>query len=138
MEKPFVFNDEPLHAFETLKAALIEYPILRIYDTDLETQLHTDACPRGYGAVLMQKHENTFHPVYYFSAKTSYFSAKTSDAESRYHSFELEMLAVKKALEKFRVYLLGKYFTLVTDCNALKMSLKKKEKNRRLFRWSQC
>ncbi|KAK9720746.1 RNase H-like domain found in reverse transcriptase [Popillia japonica] len=109
MEKPFVFNDKPLHAFETLKAALIEYPILRIYDPDLETQLQTDACSRGYGAV-----------------------------QSQYHSFELEMLAVKKALEKFRVYLLGKYFTLVTDCNALKMSLRKKEKTRRLFRWSQC
>ncbi|KAK9696742.1 Integrase core domain [Popillia japonica] len=57
-----------------------------IYNPDLETQLHTDACSRGYGAadacsrgygaVLMQKHENTFHPVYYFSAKTS-------DTESR-------------------------------------------------------
>lgn len=53
-------------------------------------------------------------------------SMTTTDTESRYHSFELEMLAVVRSLEKFRPYLIGLPFKLVTDCNALKLALSKK------------
>ncbi|KAK9744220.1 Reverse transcriptase (RNA-dependent DNA polymerase) [Popillia japonica] len=129
-QNEFVFGEKELATFKTLKAALTNFPILRIYDPNLEIEVHTDASTKGYGAVLLQKFEDGFHPVYYFSGKTS-------ETESKYHSFDLEMLAIIKALEKFRVYLLGKRFTLVTDCNSLKLSLKKKEKNSRIFRWSQ-
>lgn len=37
-----------------------------------------------------------------------YFTRKTSFAERKYRSYELEILAVVGAIEKFRVYLLGR------------------------------
>ena len=77
----------------------------------------------------LKKSYDKFHPVFYFSAKTT-------DAESKYHSFELETLAVVRAFERFRFYLLGKHFTLVTDCVALKQTLEKKEINAKICRWS--
>lgn len=64
-----------------------------------------------------------------------YFSKRTSSAEEKYHSYELETLAVVNALKNFRVYLLGIEFTLVTDCNALKAAANKKDISPRVARW---
>ncbi|XP_043499972.1 uncharacterized protein LOC122522763 [Polistes fuscatus] len=77
-------------------------PVLRIYDPGAMTELHTDASIDGFGAVLLQKYdnENNYPPVHYMSYKTS-------EAKRRYHSYELEVLAIIKAVQKFRVYLLG-------------------------------
>lgn len=118
-----------LNTMDTLKQMLTEEPILKIFDYEKEIELHTDASKYGLGAILLQRHGNDLHPVFYASWKTL-------DAEQNYHSFELETLAVIKALEKFRIYLLGKKFKLVTDCAALQQTLNKKELNRRINRWA--
>ncbi|XP_076660477.1 uncharacterized protein LOC143363832 [Halictus rubicundus] len=88
--------------FLHVPSALSSEPVLRIYSPTAETELHTDASKEGYGAVLLQKDigEKMLHPVHYMSRKTS-------DAEKNYHSYELELLAVIRAVQKFRVYLLG-------------------------------
>lgn len=59
----------------------------------------------------------------------------TQGAESKYHSYELETLAVVKALQHFRHYLVGVHFKVVTDCNALKLTQKKKDLMPRVARW---
>lgn len=66
----FVFGPDQLNAFETLGRKVTERPVLRIYNPDAETQLHTDASQYGTSAILMQKHNNNFHPVYFMSNKT--------------------------------------------------------------------
>ncbi|KAK9694785.1 RNase H-like domain found in reverse transcriptase [Popillia japonica] len=100
-------------AFETLKSLLADKPVLQIYRQGADTEVHTDASQEGYGAVLMQKsrEDNRFHPVYYMSKKTT-------PAERKYCSYELEVLAIVEALKKFRIYLLGHNFKIITDCNA--------------------
>ena len=92
---PFRFESREWEAFGRLKAALSEKPILKLYHAGEETQLHTDACSVGYGAILMQRDsgDNVFHPVYYWSGKTS-------PAEEKYTSYELVVLAMVKALKK--------------------------------------
>lgn len=93
----FIFNDNCRLAFETLKSALSSYPVLRIYNPNVETQLHTDASSIALAAILLQKQDmNKWAP-------NAYFNQATNDAESRYHSFELEMLAVVKAIERFHI-----------------------------------
>lgn len=47
------------------------------------------------------------------------------------------MLSIVKSLKRFRVYLTGIHFKIVTDCNSLKCALEKKEINARIYRWSQ-
>ncbi|GFS91776.1 hypothetical protein TNCV_2531091 [Trichonephila clavipes] len=61
---------------------------------------------------------------------------KTSDHERKYTSFELEVLAVVEALKKFRIYVLGTSFKIITDCDALVKTLSKKELNPRIARWA--
>ncbi|PZC73419.1 hypothetical protein B5X24_HaOG209515 [Helicoverpa armigera] len=91
-------------------------------------ELYTDASSLGYGAVLVQVIGGRQHPV-------AYMSQRTTDAESRYHSYELETLAVVRAVKHFRHYLYGRKFKVITDCNALKASKHKKDLLPRIHRW---
>lgn len=126
----FEFKQRQLDAFKTLKDKLIEAPILSIYSPNDITELHCDASSQGFGAVLLQrKADNRFHPIFYFSKRTT-------EVESRYHSYELETLAIIYALKRFRIYLQGIPFKIVTDCSALVMTLNKKDINPRIARWA--
>lgn len=109
----FKFDDNCIKAFEQLKADLLSYPVLRPYQPHLHTELHTDASFIALAAILLQKQElGALAPV-------AYYSQSTNEAETRYHSFELEMLAIVKATERFHIYLAGISFKVVTDCNSL-------------------
>lgn len=123
------WNNDREVAFQTLKTLLTERPILAIYNQDAETELHTDASKDGVGGILLQKaHEGNFMPV-------AYCSRRTSPEERHYHSYELETLAVVRSLEKFRVYLLGKTFKVVSDCSALRSTFLKRDLIPRIARW---
>ncbi|XP_039310737.1 uncharacterized protein LOC113005059 [Solenopsis invicta] len=127
---PFEFDDICENAFNMLKSILISYPIVRLYNPSLETELHTDASSIVLAAILLQKQDRgKWTPV-------AYYSQATNDAESRYHSFELEMLAVVKAVERFHIYLYGIEFTVITDCHALVYALTKAHVNSRIARWT--
>lgn len=118
-EVPFKFSDDCARAVDLLKSNLILYSIVRVYNSNLETELHTNASPIALAAILLQKQERgKWTPV-------AYFSQATNDAESRYHFFELEMLAVVNAIERFHIYLYGIEFTVITDCHALVYALTK-------------
>lgn len=126
----FIFGQSQLNSFEILRNHLISAPVLKIYSPFNETELHCDASCHGYGAVLLQKQseDNELHPV-------MFYSKRSSDAESRYHSFELEMLSVVYAIQRFHVYLQGIKFKIITDCNSLALALSKKDINPRISRW---
>ena len=125
----FIFGEIENEAFETLKRHLSEKPILAIYSPTLETELHCDASASGFGAILLQKQVNgLFKPI-------SYFSQRTSPAESKYHSFELECLAVVNAIKRFHIYLGGMPFKVITDCDSFRLTLSKKDVNPRISRW---
>lgn len=115
------WGPEQNKAFETIKSVLVQRPLLALYDPKRETQVHTDASKHGVGAILLQKDDaGLFRPV-------SYYSRKTTPDEQKLHSFELETLAVIAALNRFRVYLLGIPFKILTDCNALRTTLSKRD-----------
>lgn len=114
---------------QSLIGKLTDEPVLMIFDPHLPTELHTDASSAGYGAVLLQAHPDGKKHV------IAYYSKVTQGAEKRYHSYELETLAVVKALQNFRHYLVGLKFKVVTDCNALKSTERKKDLLPRVARW---
>ncbi|GJS68450.1 reverse transcriptase domain-containing protein [Tanacetum coccineum] len=65
---PFIFSNECIQAFETLKKKLNEAPIFIAPDWDLPFELMCDASDFAIGAVLGQRHEKTLRP--YTSCKT--------------------------------------------------------------------
>nr|GEW19365.1 reverse transcriptase domain-containing protein [Tanacetum cinerariifolium] len=83
----FIFSEDCIKAFQTLKKKLTEAPILIAPNWDLPFELMCDASDFAIGAVLGQRHEKHFKPIHYAS-KTM------NDAESSYTTTEKEMLAV--------------------------------------------
>ena len=124
----FKWECDQKNAFLELKNKLIERPILAIYNREAYTELHTDACKWGIGAVLFQKQIDGLKPI-------AYLSHTTTKEEQRYHSYELETLAVVYALTRFRVYLLGLEFKIITDCNSLRLAFTKRDLIPRIGRW---
>lgn len=116
--------------FHTLCEKLISSPVLAIYNPQRETELHCDASSSGFGGILLQKqNDDKFHPV-------AYFSKATSKDESRYHSYELETLAIIYSLEKFHTYVDGIPFRMITDCNSLALTLERQKTSPRIARWA--
>ena len=107
---------------------LTDAPVLMIFDPNYPIELHTDASSEGYGAILMHKVDGKNRVI-------EYYSKRTTPAESRYHSYELETLAVVNAIKHFRHYLHGREFLVVTDCNSLKASSNNVRLSDRVHRW---
>jgi len=65
----FEFGHAQEVAFKQLKHILAEEPVLNLYHVGAETELYTDACMEGLGAILIQKRskDGSFHPIYYAS-----------------------------------------------------------------------
>ena len=110
---------EAHEAFDHLKAACLQAPILSFPDFTKPFLLETDASGRGLGAVLSQKQaDGRYHPI-------TYASCVMNETEQRYHSNKQEFLALKWAItEQFHEYLLPyqknrNKFVVRTDNNPL-------------------
>nr|GFA90488.1 reverse transcriptase domain-containing protein [Tanacetum cinerariifolium] len=125
---PFVFSEDCIQAFQTLKKKLTEAPVLIASNWDLPFELMYDVSDFAVGAVLGQRHEKHFKPIHYAS-KTM------NDAETNYTTTEKEMLAVVYAFKKFRSYLIMNKSIVHTDHSALKYLFAKKDAKARLLRW---
>nr|GEY85192.1 reverse transcriptase domain-containing protein [Tanacetum cinerariifolium] len=82
---PFIFSNECIQAFKTLKDKLIEAPILIAPNWDQPFELICDASDYAVGAVLGQRIEKHFRPIHY-AGKTM------TQAETNYTTTEKEML----------------------------------------------
>lgn len=130
LNKEFEFGENEFVVFEKLKTILASEPLLCLYSPIAETQLHCDASSLGYGSMLLQKQtDGKFHPVFFFSKRTS-------EAEAKYHSYELECLCVVYSLKRFHVYLHGIKFKIFTDCDSFRLTLSKKDIVPRIMRWA--
>nr|GEX64439.1 reverse transcriptase domain-containing protein [Tanacetum cinerariifolium] len=125
---PFVFSEDCIQAFQTLKKKLTEAPILIAPNWDLPFELMCDTSDFAIGAVLGQRHEKHFKHIHYAS-KTM------NDAKTNYTTTEKEMLAVVYAFENFRSYLIMNKSIVHTDHSALKNLFAKKDAKARLLRW---
>nr|GEW29414.1 hypothetical protein [Tanacetum cinerariifolium] len=124
----FVFFEDCIKAFQTLKKKLTEAPILIAPNWDLPFELMCDASDFAIGAVLGQRHKKHFRLIHYAS-KTM------TGAESNYTTTEKEMLAVVYAFEKFRSYLIMNKCIVHTNHSALKYLFAKKDAKAKLLRW---
>ena len=93
-------SPEVREAFNHLKAACLQTPILSFPDFTKPFLLETDASRRGLGAVLSQKQaDGRYHPI-------AYTSRVMNETEQRYHLNKQEFLALKWAVtEQFHEYL---------------------------------
>ena len=115
-------------AFLKLKSCLTNAPILTFPCLSESFILFTDASATGLGAVLSQRIEGCEKVI-------AYASRSLTKAERNYSTTDCEALALVWAVEYFRVYLLGRKFTLVTDhCPLVYLKTVRNPKGR-IARW---
>jgi hypothetical protein len=119
-------------AFEQIKTTIIDR-CLGHFDEKFATELWVDASPMGCGAFLMQI-QNNKRVLIACASKTH------TQSESNYSHIEKECKACVWACNKFKTYLLGKDFTLLTDNKSVALILDpsydlKKQTTLRLGNW---
>jgi hypothetical protein len=104
----FIWTLNHTTAFNTLKQALTEAPVLALPDFSKPFQLQTDASDTGVGAVLLQNG----HPLAFVSKS---LGPKTRGLST----YEKEYLAILIAVDQWRSYLQHAEFTIFTDQRSL-------------------
>lgn len=130
LKKDVVLNikdPDYINAFNTLKKVLSTDQVLSYPEFDKPFILTTDASDFALGAVLSQIQEGVEKPI-------AFGSRTLTDTESRYATNEKEALAIKWAVTKYKPYLFGGKFTLITDHKPLTF-IKTSEKNSKILRW---
>lgn len=123
------WGEEQENAMNTIKHALTSPPTLACPDYTQTFTLQTDASGTGIGAVLTQSLDDEEHVV-------AYASRALSEAERKYSTTERECLAVLWSIKKFRPYVEGYHFKVITDHHALKWLRELKNPTGRLARWA--
>ena len=128
-DKEFFWNIEADDAFKALKKCLTSAPILAHPRFDLPFEIFTDASAYGIGAILKQRIDGKEHVV-------SYSSRLLNKAEVKYSPTERECIAIIYGCQKFRPYIYGTKFKVVTDHHSLCWLMSIKNPHGRLARWS--
>ncbi|GFT11916.1 retrovirus-related Pol polyprotein from transposon 412 [Trichonephila clavipes] len=127
-DTPFEWTSETQEAFDDIKKAILNPPVLALPDQSAELQITTDASSRGIGAVLEQKYPNSeVKPLYFFSKKLN-------PSQSKYNATVLEFFAIYTALNFFRPFLLGRKFKVFTDHKPLAGFLSNKNPSSKILR----
>ena len=114
---PFQWTSNQQESFNKLKLALTSAPVLAYPNYDKPFLLETDASLKGLGAVLSQEDDDGNMHIISFASHTLKLYEKSM---RNYSSAKLELLTFKWSVcEKFRDYLIGSKFTVLTDNNPL-------------------
>lgn len=126
----FKWSSEAQSSFEALKYCLTSAPVLTHPNFAKPFLIQCDASQTGVGSVLCQVGEDgQEHPI-------AFMSKKLNSAQKNYSVTELECYSAVLSVKKFRPYVEGMQFTIVTDHASLKWLMGQKDLGGRLARWS--
>ena len=110
--KEFVWDENCEEAWNAVRAVLSSPPVLHAPVRGVPYMIGTDASQAGVGASLFQEVEGRRQYI-------AFASRALTDGQRNYPATKRELLAVVFALDRFRRWVLGTHFTVVTDHRAL-------------------
>ncbi|MBW0512565.1 hypothetical protein O181_052280 [Austropuccinia psidii MF-1] len=125
-------TQERIQAYERLKYAMTNAPLLLIPDWKLLFKLYIDACGESLGAAVHQVEIVNDKP---YEGPICFISKQIKPTEARYGVSQIEFLCLIWALEKPHYHLYGSGFEVITDCNKVKSLLSINTPNRHMLRW---
>ncbi|KAF1313328.1 Pol protein, partial [Globisporangium splendens] len=124
------WTSDVMNAFIDVKESLVRAPVLALPDHTKAFSVVCDASDFAIGCALMQKDDDGHERV------VSYQSRLLKAAEKNYPVHDKELLAIKYALLKFRVHLLGATpFVVYTDHASLRTAINSPHLSQRMARW---
>ncbi|KAK7279402.1 hypothetical protein RJT34_24453 [Clitoria ternatea] len=112
------------YLFQQLMSSVTQLPILAVPDFGKPFVVETDASSKGLGAVLLQEGK----PLAFWS------QALTERGQNK-SVYERELMAVVQAVQKWRHYLMGTHFIIVTDQKSLKFLTEQRLLTEEQFKW---
>ena len=110
----FVWDEVSQSAFDDLKAAVSNAPMLHHIDYGLPIVLRTDASTQGVGAVLLNIAPDGSERI------IAFLSQRFSDTATRWSTLDQEGYAIFFGIKGFSHYIRGHWFILDTDHNNLR------------------
>jgi hypothetical protein len=128
---PFRWGPEQQSAFDDLKRAISEPPVLHLPRPGLPYIIQTDASDSGIGAALLQDASGVRQPV-------AFFSKSFDSTQMNWPVHDREAFAIIASLQHWRHLILnGLPVTVETDHNPLTHLLSQKQLNKRQVRWTE-
>ena len=125
------WEEEEQAAFENIKMKITSQPILAMPTVNGKFRVECNVSDFAIGAILSQEQEDgKWKPV-------AFMSHVLNPTERNYEIYDKELLAVVRALEDWRHYLLGaeKKFEIFTDHKNLEYFKSPQKINRRQAQW---
>jgi transposase InsO family protein len=132
-DRKFVWLGDAQKAFEKLRNAILEEPVLIMFDPDKEIELETDASDYALGGQIGQRDDSgKLHPI-------AFYSHKLHGAELNYPIYDKEFLAIFNCFKEFRHYLMGSkhQIKVYTDHKNIVHFTTTQELNRRQTRYAE-
>lgn len=125
------FGHKERQAFNQLKAAFKEAPLLRHYKPGLPVRIETDASNFAMAGIISQPDkEGRYHPV-------AFWSRKFTDAERNYGTPDQELFAIVESFKHWRHYVEGvaNPVEVLSDHHNLQTFMRQEKLNGRQARW---
>lgn len=123
------WTSETARALERVKEILASEPILAMADYNRPFKIYSDASLTAGSAILTQNFDGQERVIFYHSVKFT-------PTQQNYSATERELLSVLAGVEKFRPWIDGSKFEVVTDHASLKWLQNLKEPHGKLARWA--
>ena len=107
-KKDFTITPEMITAVNQVKNAISKATMLVHPCQDVTLFITTDASNTAIGGVLHQHHRGRLEPL-------SFFSRRLSNPESRYSTFDRELLAIAAAVKKFQHHIEGRRLIITSS-----------------------
>ncbi|WVY97031.1 hypothetical protein V8G54_029182 [Vigna mungo] len=121
----FHWTEEARTTFEELKKVIAQLPVLAVPDFSKSFTLETYASGKGLGVVLLQ----AGRPLAFWS------QALSSRAQNK-SIYERELMALVQAVRKWKHYLMGSHFIILTDQRSLKFLIDQRLLTEEQFKWA--
>jgi transposase InsO family protein len=116
------WHGEADNAFEQCKESIKSAVTLFHPNTESPLSLMTDCSSTCAGAVLQQKVNGNWQPL-------GFFSKALSPAQTKYSTYDRELLAIYMAIKHFRYHIEGQNVTVYTDHKPLTFAMEKASSN---------
>lgn len=120
--RPVIWTPEAEIAIQDFKSKLANATLLAYHRGNAKLTLAVDASDTCTGGVVHQQFNDKLEPL-------GFFSKKLSNAETKYSTYDRELLAIYRAIKHFKYMLEARHFTVFTDhkplCFAFQQSSEK-------------